>query len=252
MHFPIKRLERPQPIYNVDGTRNKNRDIEHYTDLEMQTGTQKTWLRFFLTDLGEQKVILGYPWFTATQPKIDWARGWLESDQLPLILCTKIASQTRIGKCTFTPAGRRRHIKRPPKITEPLYMAQIFFPEAMGKKQTLASKLAEKAGSQKGDGKIPAKYQCHSHVFSEEAAQRFPEPRIWDHAIELKKEAPSSIPGKVYHLTQDEQKALLEFVKEQQAKGYIRPSKSPYAAPFFFIKKKRWKTLPSTRLLMPK
>jgi hypothetical protein len=43
---------------------------------------------------------------------------------------------------------------------------------------------------------------------------------------------------------QDEQKALLEFVKEQQAKGYIRPSKSPYAAPFFFIKKKDGKLRP--------
>jgi hypothetical protein len=137
----------------------------------MQTGNQKTWLRFFLTDLGEQKVILGYLWFAATQPKIDWARGWLESNQLPLILHTKIASQTHIGKCTFTPAGRRVHIKRPPKTTEPLYVAQILFPEATGKKQTLALKLAEKAGSQKGDGKIPAKYQHHFHVFSEEAAQ---------------------------------------------------------------------------------
>ena len=37
---------------------------------------------------------------------------------------------------------------------------------------------------------------------------------------------------------QDEQKALLEFIREQQAKGYICPSKSPYVVPFFFIKKK--------------
>ena len=57
----------------MDGTRNKNRDIEHYTDLEMQTGDKRVWLRFFLTDLADQKAILGYPWFTATQLKIDWA-----------------------------------------------------------------------------------------------------------------------------------------------------------------------------------
>src|SRR5580692_8930311 len=129
-------------------------------------------------------------------------------------------------------------------------MAQILFPEATGKKQTLASKLAEKAGSQKGDRKIPANYQHHSHVFSEEAAQRFPEPRVWDHAIELKKDTPSSIPGKVYHLTQDEQKALLKFIKEQQAKGYIRPLKSPYTASFFFHQKERWKATTSARLPM--
>jgi len=37
---------------------------------------------------------------------------------------------------------------------------------------------------------------------------------------------------------QPEQGALKEFLEKQLEKGYIRPSKSPYAAPFFFIKKK--------------
>ena len=46
------------------------------------------------------------------------------------------------------------------------------------------------------------------------------------------------LPGKIYALTQDKQKALQEFIKKHVQKGYIRPSKSPYAAPFFFIKKK--------------
>ena len=99
-------------------------------------------------------------------------------------------------------------------------------------------------GTQLGDGKIPAKYQCHIQVFSEEASKCFPEPRIWDHAIKLKPGAPSSIPRKVYQLSQDEQKALLKFIQEQQEKGYIHPSKSPYAAPFFFIKKKDSKLCP--------
>ena len=48
----------------MDGTRKKNGDIKHYTDLEMQTDNQKVWLRFFLTDLVEQKAILGYPWLS--------------------------------------------------------------------------------------------------------------------------------------------------------------------------------------------
>ena len=47
----------------------------------------------------------------------------------------------------------------------------------------------------------------------------------------------------MYQLTQDEQKVLLEFIQEQQAKGYIQPLKSPYAAPFF-IKKKDGKLHP--------
>ena len=205
----------------------------------MQTGQQRTKLRFFLTNISESKIILGYPWFAATQPNIDWARGWIDADQLPLIIRNLQKPKTHIGTCNITPAGRR-------KVTHPyvpsngsLYIARVQMLDenlSINKKQTLASKLAEQAGSQKGSKEIPDKYKRHSHVFNEEAAHRFPESRIWDHAIELKPNASSTIPGKVYQLTQDEQKALLEFVNEQQAKGYIRPSKSPYAAPFFFIK----------------
>ena len=105
LQLPIKCLQQLWPVYNIDGTRNKNGDIEHYTDLEMQMGSQRVWLRFFLTNLADQKAILGYPWFAANQPKIDWAQGWIDSEQLPLILCTRKALESWIAQCTMTPAG---------------------------------------------------------------------------------------------------------------------------------------------------
>ncbi len=91
---------------------------------------------------------------------------------------------------------------------------------------------------------VPEKYQQHARVFSEEAAQRFPPKRPWDHAIELKPETPDVINCKIYPLTQTEDQALVAFLDEQLKKGYIRPSKSPYASPFFFIKKKDGKLRP--------
>jgi hypothetical protein len=39
-------------------------------------------------------------------------------------------------------------------------------------------------------------------------------------------------------MTRDEDTALEKFLDEMVAKGYICPSKSPYAFPFFFVKKK--------------
>jgi len=75
-------------------------------------------------------------------------------------------------------------------------------------------------------------------VFSEEAAQHFPPKRPWDHTIDLKPDALNIIDCKVYHLTQEEDKALVAFLEEQLKKGYIVPSISPYASPFFFVKKK--------------
>ena len=122
----------------------------------------------------------------------------------------------------------------------PIRVAYMSFP---GKHQTMASKLAEQYTTQNSQP-IPDEYKRHQQVFGEKESQQFPGPRVWDHAIELKPGAPSTIPGKIYALTQVEQKALEGFVQEHLAKGYIRPSKSPYASPFFFIKKKDGKLRP--------
>ena len=81
-------------------------------------------------------------------------------------------------------------------------------------------------------------------MFSEEEAHQFPPSRPWDHAIELKEGAPKAIDCKVYPTTLTEDEALKNFIQEQLEKGYISKSKSPYASPFFFIKKKDGKLRP--------
>jgi len=57
---------------NVDGTENKSGKLQFYTNLDVQTSATKTTLWFFLSNLEEHKAILGYPWFSAMQPCIDW------------------------------------------------------------------------------------------------------------------------------------------------------------------------------------
>ena len=91
---------------------------------------------------------------------------------------------------------------------------------------------------------VPVEYHKHLKVFSEEESQRFPPSRPWDHAIDLKPDAPDTINCKIYPTTPTEDIALRKFLDEQLAKGYIRPSKSPYASPFFFIKKNDGKLRP--------
>jgi len=48
----------------------------------------------------------------------------------------------------------------------------------------------------------------------------------------------------VYPLAEGQQEALDKFLDEYLAKGYIRRSNSPYASPFFFVKKKDGKLRP--------
>jgi len=74
-------------------------------------------------------------------------------------------------------------------------------------------------------------------VFAKEDFDILPEHRKWDHAIEL---IPGAEPksSKVYPLFLLEQAELDAFLEENLHTGRIRPSKSPIAAPVFFIKKK--------------
>ena len=86
LHLPIKRLQAPRPLFNVDGTTNRKGDLLFYSDLKMKTGSIAKTMRFFLTNLGHHRIILGYPWFVANQPRIDWAKGWIDASHLPVII----------------------------------------------------------------------------------------------------------------------------------------------------------------------
>ncbi len=147
LKLPIKRLPYPRKLFNVDGTENKAGQLQFYTDLAIRTGSTTTNMRFFLTQLGEHKAILGYPWFAAVQPKIDWKRGWIDHMQLPIVLKTSDAAKAR-----FLP----RTIKKPRSI----YVNQI-----------LLCKATIGTTQETDKTKIPPEYAQHSKVFSEEQSQ---------------------------------------------------------------------------------
>ena len=84
---------------------------------------------------------------------------------------------------------------------------------------------------------VPPELLDYKDVFNKVTAERFPESWPWDHAIDLKEDfIPTDC--KVYPMTLLEQAELDKFIDENLAKGYIRPSKSPMASPFFFVSKK--------------
>jgi hypothetical protein len=61
-NFDINYLDKLVKAYNVDGTENKRGTINAYINLKLTLGEQKFNKRFYVTGLGKQKVILGFPW----------------------------------------------------------------------------------------------------------------------------------------------------------------------------------------------
>jgi hypothetical protein len=84
---------------------------------------------------------------------------------------------------------------------------------------------------------IPDIYKEYTDVFEKKNADLLPEHRPYDIAIDLQpgKSAPW---GPIYSLSNEELKALREYLDENLEKGFIRPSKSPAGAPILFVKKK--------------
>ena len=67
-----KKLETPVGLRNIDGTFNKSGQITHYLDLLVSRGNKKSTEHFYVTNLGSDQMILGYPWLQTFNPNIDW------------------------------------------------------------------------------------------------------------------------------------------------------------------------------------
>jgi len=70
--FALCGLPEPLNAYNLDGTLNKKGTITSCVEADLQISEQITKTRLYITGLGKQKVILGFPWLRDENPDVDW------------------------------------------------------------------------------------------------------------------------------------------------------------------------------------
>jgi hypothetical protein len=230
MGLGMKELPTPRKIFNIDNTTNKSGKIMHYLDLDVYTKGIHREMRFLITDIGSEDILLGYPWLASFEPKFSWRHAVIDERVLPVVISSvnpRIIRQRPVIATTLTNEDKHHIVRVLKAQSAPL-------PAIRG----VSTELAIQAGQNQVAAEVPKVYERFAKLFSSEASSQFPPSRPWDHAIDFKPTAPDALPCKVYPMTQDEDKSLLKFLQEQEAKGYIRPSISPYASPFFFIQKK--------------
>src|ERR1700678_1576975 len=71
----IYNLEKPMKALNVDGTEKKRGMIKQYVDVTFTIDGRPQAQRLFLTGLGKQRIILGFPWWQEQNPVINWRTG---------------------------------------------------------------------------------------------------------------------------------------------------------------------------------
>jgi hypothetical protein len=270
INLETQELEHPIKAINVDGTENKQGRITAFVNLKIMVNEKLIDERFLVTGLGKQKVIFGLPWLSKHNPDINWSTGelaWRTAGKKrflkikryhdtihPLERAKQLARQALFPKPTITEEPdqdewlNRTQYPAPDDILL-AYIEEEQRPNEIGinAKTTTAIEFHLKHDEKKTDlpveQQVPKAFHEYLDVFDEDKADRFPGPRTWDHKIELKEGfQPKSF--KTYNLTPEEQTELDHWTKENLDKGYIRPSKSPMASPFFYVKKKDGKLRP--------
>ena len=68
----------------MDGTYNRHGTITHACDLLVNKGGKKERQQFFVTNLGKNRFILGFPWFRSFNPDINWAEAQLKGPKVKI------------------------------------------------------------------------------------------------------------------------------------------------------------------------
>jgi hypothetical protein len=195
-------LDRPRKIWNIDGTTNCAGQLMSFVDLEVCMGSKEEKMCFLVTDLGNEDLILGYPWLATFEPQFNWQNSVVDTVHLPIIVRSldwrkgrfrPIVTRTVAGRCVASAPPRLSH-------TAKLAILQELEQECTHARG-ISTDLAAEAGQHTKPVAVPAKYQQHVQVFSEEELCRFPPARSWDHVINFKPGSPDSLNCKVYATT---------------------------------------------------
>jgi aspartyl protease len=145
-------LDRPRKVHNIDGTDNQLGEVTKEVQMQVFHESHDWIHRFLVADIREDDIILGYPFFEAANPMVNWPTGKVYG--------------------LLTMAEIQPHLE-----DHPSWVCQIV---TCLKKTTIAQQLTEQAMSKKEqtwEELIPEQYHKFSSIFSEKDSERFPGPR---------------------------------------------------------------------------
>ena len=136
-------MENPQKLQNANGSPNTGGGLKYFTKLEVITRETPHLLHFYIANMGLDDLVLGYPWFAATNAHPDWMTGTLPTS---VIICTKGVASGRLMR-SIQVAGMRTTIQNQPllKAREELYLCIMKIDPTHATKTTVAQQLAEQA-----------------------------------------------------------------------------------------------------------
>jgi hypothetical protein len=180
-----------------------------------------------LLNSGKQKIILRLPWLQRENLDINWQLKTINwQDELhprPSFKVTMEEEEDELTISTRNPMENSELLLSPDDLDD-MTISHAELEELWINVKTLHSQTLAHEHNQKKKipikELIPEEYHKWLDVFNEKASDCFPDPRPWDHSIDLKEGfEPKNF--KAYALSPEEHKLQKEFVDENLKKGYI-------------------------------
>lgn len=234
-------------------------------DVSVQVGSFTDKMSFEVLKLNSYDAIIGMPWLSKHNPVIDWKSKSVKlkmTDSVHLLQSSGVSAKNEVKEdevkqIGFLGATRLLNGKaKAPKPKQFSLKSRVRRVKLKSLKQQANRSESQKLNAvvieerveedliQKKEGAVvtlvgPAKeiVEEFKDLFPEDLPRRLPPKREVDHKIEL-------IPGQTppsrapYRMSPKEMKELKLQLDDNLARGFIRPSKSPYGAPILFVPKK--------------
>ena len=113
-------------------------------------------MQFYITDIGNKMILLGYPWLSTFKPKFHWGSATIDEHILPIIISSINPTVERM----IIAGTMTEHVKND-------IMQQL---EEQCMIRMIAMDLAIQAKQETKRAEIPQEYGKFSKLFSEEAS----------------------------------------------------------------------------------
>jgi hypothetical protein len=222
----IENLDSPVSVRLADGSEYMIKTKVKEPIILKTTSGNGEWYQFSVSLLIvpnlSYSIILGIPWFKNVNPQINWSDGSvkinIKEKELQLL------------------AMESRKIQGDLFLEERSSNSSIY--TLNSSVETNLNNLGITELEEEYLTEIPEEYHDLLPAFKDKGVDSLPPKRSFD--LEIKLKDPDQLPPflKIYRLSQSEELLLKAWIDENLQKGLIRPSKSPVAAPIFFVPKK--------------
>lgn len=246
------KLANPYVVFNADGTSNKQGKIDQSVRAYVEIGPHKSTHQLLVADLGNKDLIIGMTYLRKHNPEIDWAKGEWRYTRCP----ESCSLGARKREFVAEEEAKELQLQRSDPLTIPLdelgeecvenphiNWVDTSDPEDQEIAQFVAEILEKDIEEEDEDTTnwkqlVPEYLHEYGDVFSKRKSERMPARKPYDHGIDFEEGASLPKPAKLYPMSPQERNSLDQWIEEELRKGYIQKSKSPLAAPVFFVKKK--------------